>query len=78
MLGLMVTLVTAEQFQKKPSDVRCKMAKVIADWEKSGDGSRMPASVDHGECEFDGDNHKAFPKDGSAMRLCVQLSGSVV
>ena len=72
-LPLNVAPISPEQFQKKLSDNRYKMVKVIADWERSGSGRGMINNlVDDGDdtegnttearvYEFiDGDDRKSF------------------
>ena len=78
-LGLTVTPVTPEQFQKKLTDARCKMVKVIADWEKSGSGRGMLVGGEGGDDEnealvhefIDGDDRKAFLRERPPHVLCL-------
>ena len=75
-LPLNVAPISPEQFQKKLSDNRYKMVKVIADWERSGSGRGMINNlVDDGDeteanmtearvYEFiDGDDRKSFLRE---------------
>ena len=50
-LPLNVAPTTADQFKKKLNDNRCKMVKVIADWERSGAGAGMINNVIEGDDE---------------------------
>ena len=50
-LPLNVAPITADQFKKKLNNNRCKMVKVIADWERSGAGAGMINNVIEGDDE---------------------------